>query len=181
MACHDFKLSVNSGGLRLCAGWSAAIQQAIHFTDDRACMQVVLAEETRFSCVMGKFDLKQGIAASEFIFAESEYLVADGTATIDLPAGELDVAITPRSKRRTFQLPGPIRVSGPIDDPRISTAPISTAVDTSAQVLLFAPSLAMTMFGGTVNLFDQDKSEASPEEEPPEKCPWPEMDQTRAN
>ena len=125
-----------------------------------------LADETRFSCVMGKFDLKQGIAASEFIFAESDHLVADGTATIDLPAGELDVAITPRSKRRTFQIPGTIRVRGPIDDPRISTAPISTAVDTSAQVILFAPSMAMT----ALNLFRGD-DDAGEEEDPARKCP----------
>ena len=127
----------------------------------------VLQEETRFSCVMGNFKLTQGIAVSEFIFAESEYLVADGTATIDLPAGELDVAITPRSKRRTFQIPGTIRIRGPLNDPRISTSPISTTVDTSAQVLLFAPSVAMNMFDRTVSLFDtkEDKSsKANPEQ-----------------
>jgi hypothetical protein len=138
----------------------------------------VLQEETRFNCVMGKFGLDQGIAVSDFMFAESDFLIAEGNATIDLPAGEMDMAITPRSKRRTFQIPGTIGIKGPLDNLQVSTAPISTAVDTSAQVLLFAPSVAMGVFDRTTSLFTGDKgSAATGQEEPSRKCPFAEAEE----
>jgi hypothetical protein len=131
----------------------------------------VLEEETRFSCVMGKFDIDKGLAASEFIYVESEYLTAEGTASMNLPAGTVDVSITPRSKQRRFQIPGTIRVKGPIEDLNVGTSPISSTMDTSAQFIFLAPSMAMRAFDRTVDLFGSTNKDKKNEKEPVRKCP----------
>ena len=112
----------------------------------------VLQDETRFGCVLGVFKLSDGIVQSDTLFAESDHLIANGKVRIDLDSKEINLSITPRSKKRAFQIPGTIRVTGSLDNPKFSTSAIATSVDTAAQVVMIAPSIAMRAFDTTLSL-----------------------------
>jgi hypothetical protein len=121
----------------------------------------ILENKTHFNCVMGEFDLNNGVANSKLLYAESAYLVADGTASINLPQQTMDLLINPRSKSRTFQIPGQIGVKGPFNNLYISTDAISDTADIFAQGVLLVPTFAIKMFDHSVSLFDSkdEKSE----------------------
>jgi hypothetical protein len=116
----------------------------------------VLVDETRFDCVMGDFSIQDGLVVSDSLFAESDHLIADGNLKLDLETQNIDMAITPRSKKRTLQIPGTIKVTGDITNPRISTPAIVAGADAAAQVALIAPTIALRAFDTTLNLLSGD-------------------------
>ncbi len=126
----------------------------------------VLENETRFDCIMGNFKIADGIVSSDSLFAESQHLIADGHVEVNIPDYSLDLAITPRSKRRAFQVPGTIKVHGPMDNPKITTPPILTSVDTYAQVVLIPPAIALRAFDSTLNLLGRKPKEVEVEPSP---------------
>lgn len=128
----------------------------------------VLNDETHFSCVLGEFDFGAGIATSRVLFAESEHLVAGGRARLDLNTKMADISITPRSKRRKFQIPGTLEIEGPLNDLGISTSPISTGVDTYVQAITIAPNVAINIFDKTARLLTNNETKAKPQE--PDRC-----------
>ncbi len=108
-----------------------------------------LKDETRFDCVMGDFKIGDGVIQSDSLFAESDHLVANGNTSIDLRNFTVDAAITPRSKRRAFQIPGTIKINGPLDDPSITTPALAVGADAYAQVIMIAPSVAIGVLDQT--------------------------------
>ncbi|MCX2979453.1 AsmA family protein [Halieaceae bacterium IMCC14734] len=125
----------------------------------------VLSEETHFSCLLGEFDFGEGIAKSRVIFAESEHLIAGGKVSLDLNTMMTKISITPRSKRRRFQIPGTLEITGPLNDLSISTSPISTGVDTYVQAITLAPNVAIKIFDRTAR-FLSDSDDKAVEKEP---------------
>lgn len=106
-----------------------------------------LEESTYIDCTMANFQLGSGIANTDSLFIESARMTATGEAKLDLPAQKLDIKVTPRSKSRTLQVPSAIRLKGSFSDPRATVSPITTAVDTSAQLLTLIPTILMKVFG----------------------------------
>ncbi len=131
----------------------------------------VLNAETRFSCILGSFDISDGTVKSQALFAESEYMIANGEASFDLQELVADIIITPQSKQRVFQIPGNIEVHGPLNDLSIYTSPVTTGVDTAVQAVTIAPQLAFSLFDKTARvLTGGDKKTVSKELNPCQKA-----------
>jgi len=121
-----------------------------------------LEEKTVFTCIMSEFILDHGRARSDELFIASDRMLAVGTADLDFNKMTVDVEITPRSRERTFQIPGKVRVKGPVDNLQVSSPALATASNATTEAVMFVPRVAVKVLG---TLFDGDgkqKKEATP-------------------
>lgn len=116
-----------------------------------------LEEKTVFTCIMSEFTLDHGRARSDELFIASDRMLAVGTADLDFHKMTVDVEITPRSRQRTFQIPGKVRVKGPVDNLRISSPALVTASNATTEVVTFVPRVAVKVLD---TLFDPKKKQA---------------------
>jgi len=78
-------------------------------------------DESILNCIMGDFQLTDGLMAAEEFWFDTSRVRARGKGSIDLVAGTIDMKLHPRPKKRTFlTLATPARVRGPLEKPKIS-------------------------------------------------------------
>ena len=106
-----------------------------------------LADSTRLDCTMARLDFDDGVAYTDNILVESQRMIAEGEAELDLVNRNIDLVLVPRSKSRTFQIPSRVTVRGPLESPRTTVSPISAVADASAEALTLLPKIAMRLFG----------------------------------
>lgn len=91
-----------------------------------------LGEESRVNCTVAKFEVDNGILTPSPLFLDSTRSRIAGRGTIDLPANQIDLKLSPRPKRRNLiNLSMPVKVRGPLLHP---------------DVQISKPGLALTFF-----------------------------------
>jgi hypothetical protein len=77
-------------------------------------------QRTQVDCAMVGFDIASGIAKTESLFLDSDYVVLRGSGTIDLGAETLDMAVAPRPKRSALlSLATPVSLTGSLVAPTV--------------------------------------------------------------
>jgi hypothetical protein len=107
----------------------------------------ILRDETDFRCAALSLNFRQGVGTSDRLYVLTRNMIAQGNATIDLPAGTMDVRVQPRARARTVQMPSAITVTGPLSGPRVRVSPIAATMDTSAKLLFLIPDTLLRLFG----------------------------------
>lgn len=102
---------------------------------------------TRIDCSMARFTLQKGVASTDNLYMETPQMVATGSGRLDLMHSELDMELTPRSRTRTLQVPSRVRLTGRLEEPRVSVSPVAAAADASAELISLVPKLARKIFG----------------------------------
>lgn len=107
----------------------------------------LLSSATDFQCAAVNFNVREGRANSDRLYILTRNMIASGDATIDLAAGQLDIRVQPRARKRSVQMPSSITVRGPLENPRVRISPIAATMDTTAKILFFVPDLLLRIFG----------------------------------
>jgi uncharacterized protein involved in outer membrane biogenesis len=77
---------------------------------------------TNLNCMVGYFDIEEGILKSENILIDTSRLTIAGVGKLNLTDETLDMILTPRPKDPSlFTLAHTVRITGPIDDPDVSS------------------------------------------------------------
>jgi hypothetical protein len=97
--------------------WSVnLVLKLLPMIDPRAPSQV--------NCIIGRFDLKDGIVRDDKIVIDTGAVRIRGTGQANLATEELDFVFRPRSKGvAVFRLQNPLRVTGTLGDQRIGLDP----------------------------------------------------------
>jgi uncharacterized protein involved in outer membrane biogenesis len=116
-----------------------------------------LEDKTVFSCIMADFAIDQGRARTEELFIATDRMLALGTAGFDFNQMTVDVEITPRSRDRAIQIPGKVKVTGPVDDLHISSPALTAASDATAEAVTLIPRVAIKVMDKAVGIFGGQK------------------------
>jgi len=116
-----------------------------------------LEDKTVFSCIMADFTLDKGRARTEELFIATDRMLAVGTAGFDFNQMTVDVEITPRSRDRSIQIPGKVKVTGPVDDLHISSPVLTAASDATAEAVTLVPRIALGVMDKAVAIFGGNK------------------------
>jgi uncharacterized protein involved in outer membrane biogenesis len=82
----------------------------------------------RLNCLVGRFDIQEGIADAAVLMVDSERVTVAGEGTVDLAAQTVDMRLVPRPKDPSlFSLATPILLTGPLADPRPAPDPVAVA------------------------------------------------------
>jgi hypothetical protein len=98
-------------------------------------------EKTVFTCIMAEFLFDQGRAQSDEIFIETEHMLALGRAEINFNEMTVNSEITPKSKSRTFQIPGTVKINGPFNDLKISSSALAAVGNLYSELLTLVPDI----------------------------------------
>jgi hypothetical protein len=77
---------------------------------------------TNLNCMVGYFDIEEGILKSENILIDTSRLTIAGVGKLNLTDETLDIILTPRPKDPSLlTLAHTVRITGPIEDPVVSS------------------------------------------------------------
>jgi uncharacterized protein involved in outer membrane biogenesis len=137
---------------------------------------------TNLNCVVTSFNVAAGQLRSETIIADGPSLSLGGKINLDLAEETLDIVLIPKQKKRLFSSIAPVKVHGPMKDPKVEAIPARAALQEIGSMALlpavFIPVRALqklwsllddgdTVGGGCANI--DELIEAAQGETPVEK------------
>ena len=103
------------------------------------------------NCLVLRYDLADGLATSEVTLLDTTTMTIAGTGDIDLLKETFNLRLTPTPKdTNLISLATSVKITGPIDDPSLSTGPLDLATGAAGTVLgtLLSPiKLLMPILG----------------------------------
>jgi len=79
------------------------------------------AQEAQVNCVVGRFDVQNGVARTDTLLFDTTRITVAGSGTLDLGSEELNAVLTPAPKNPTFlSVARPAAVTGTLAEPRVS-------------------------------------------------------------
>lgn len=111
--------------------------------------------QVTLACAAGTFDIRQGVASTNAIVADTDAVRVDGNGSIDLAREQWKMLLTPAPKTPGLsELAVPLRVSGTFTHPKVIPDPAGTAMAAAKVGLGFAATSSPAgMVGGL--LFNQ--------------------------
>ena len=106
-------------------------------------------KRTRINCLLAGFGLSGGLASSDSLLLDTDYITVRGAGTINLASEQLDLVLTPKPKDAALlSLATPVNISGALASPSVSAdkADLATKVGTLAVVGL-SPVGFLAAFG----------------------------------
>ena len=86
------------------------------------------ASGMRLNCVVGRFQVADGVADSQAILADTADVTLVGDGSIDLGTERYDLQLVPKAKRASLaSLAVPVRVTGPLTRPEVGPDPVGAA------------------------------------------------------
>lgn len=116
--------------------------------------QLLEQEQTILHCMVGRFNIEQGLAVAEPFLMDTERLAVTGTGNINLRDQSFDMQITPKPKEtKLLNLATAVDVRGPLNSPRVVPNPKAVAKTVIGGVLgaQFAP---VGIIAGLTNIGD---------------------------
>lgn len=93
-------------------------------------------DSTAFNCIVGRFDIVDGLATGETLLFDTERMVMTGKGEIDLGKEEIDLILKPQPKDASlFSLATPIRIDGALGDPNVAPDTLSVAATAAGAIL----------------------------------------------
>jgi hypothetical protein len=101
---------------------------------------------TTLHCVMTSFDVDQGVAKTNLMFADGPQLSIEGDATLDLGQETIDMTMYPTQKKRVTSSTSTIKITGALADPDVETS--SSKAGTAAVVggAILVPQVVIPVF-----------------------------------
>jgi uncharacterized protein involved in outer membrane biogenesis len=110
---------------------------------------------TNLNCVVVAFDLKDGYMNSRTLLADGPDLTVAGHINLDLDNETMDILLVPKQKKRVFSSIEPVKIKGPIMDPRVEAVPVKAAIqEVGAMVLLPTVVIPVRLLGKLWSILD---------------------------
>ena len=99
-------------------------------------------DKMAMNCVASDFQVKNGVATSRALVADSEFSTIAGEGKIDLGKETLDMMVTPKPKSVTLNLSVPVKIQGTLAKPKIRPDELALArkLGGIAGIFLFPPA-----------------------------------------
>jgi uncharacterized protein involved in outer membrane biogenesis len=93
-------------------------------------------ESSPVSCLRGEFDVERGVASVRELLLQGPSESVSGSGRIDLGGNAYDLTFTPHSRNPALiGVAATVRVTGPLQDPKISAVPRSLATSAARGIL----------------------------------------------
>jgi uncharacterized protein involved in outer membrane biogenesis len=116
------------------------------------------------NCVVVAFDVKDGHLDSRTLIADGPDLTIAGHIKLDLETETMNILLIPKQKRRIFSSIEPVKIRGPILDPRVEAIPVKAAIqEVGSMALLPTVVIPVRLLGKLWSLLDDG-------DEPGEGC-----------
>jgi uncharacterized protein involved in outer membrane biogenesis len=92
-------------------------------------------------CGVGDYSIEEGVISTEAFILDFESGTITGGGTIDLGGEEVEYVLLPKKKSRRIYKADPVKIKGPLNDPKVKGIPWKSAGITAAKVggIIFAP------------------------------------------
>ena len=87
------------------------------------------------NCVLMTFGINKGSVKSETVIMDGPRLSIAGQIDMDLGKETLDIVLLPKKKKRMFAKTTPVKVQGPMRDPKVTAIPARAAAEIGAMTL----------------------------------------------
>ena len=109
------------------------------------------------NCVVVAFDIDAGVMKSRTLIADGPNLTVAGHINLDLAAETMDILLIPKQKKRVFSTIEPVKIKGPIMDPKVEAIPVKAAIqEAGAMALLPTVVIPVRLLGKLWSLLDDD-------------------------
>jgi hypothetical protein len=88
------------------------------------------------NCVVVAFDVKDGQMNSRTLIADGPNLTTAGHINLDLGAETMDILLIPKQKKSLFSSIEPVKIRGPMLDPRVEAVPLKAAIQEAGAIAL---------------------------------------------
>jgi hypothetical protein len=101
---------------------------------------------TTLHCVMTNFDVDQGVAKSNLMFADGRQLSIEGNATLDLGQETIDMTMYPTQKKRVTASTSTIKITGALADPDVETSSSKAGAAAVVGGAILVPQVVIPIF-----------------------------------
>ncbi len=84
-------------------------------------------QSAALNCVASQFEIRNGIATSKVLLADTEFSTVVGEGTIDLGKERLDLLLKPKPKSVTLSVAVPVEIGGTLANPSFTPEKLATA------------------------------------------------------
>ena len=165
-------IAAANGHLEIVAGPATWENQFIHLWASNL-MTAMLSQAwrresfTRYNCGAAYFDIQNGEMETDALLIDASDHSVVAAGTLNLGAEDLDLVVTPSPKTLALlSLAVPIRVTGPLAAPKVSTTATSIAASKAWKVLDIADPIGLTLQVPRVMFRDKATAVGSPLENP---------------
>jgi hypothetical protein len=107
------------------------------------------------NCVVVAFDVTEGKMISRTLIADGPSLTVGGKISLDLGDETMDILLIPKQKKRIFSSIEPVKIRGPIMDPKVEAIPVKAAIqEAGAMVLLPTVVIPVRLLGKLWSMLD---------------------------
>ncbi len=107
------------------------------------------------NCVVVAFDVTDGEMKSRLLIADGPTLTIAGHIDLDLDAETMNILLIPKQKKRIFSSIEPVKIRGPIMDPRVEAIPVKAAIqEVGAMALLPTVVIPARLLGKLWSILD---------------------------
>jgi hypothetical protein len=94
-----------------------------------------------FDCGVADYSIEQGIISTKAFILDTENATITGGGTIDLGGEEIEYVLLPKKKSLRIYKADPVKIKGPLNDPKVKTLSWKSAGTTAGKVagIIFAP------------------------------------------
>jgi len=94
-----------------------------------------------FDCGVADYSIEQGIISTTAFILDTENATITGGGTIDLGAEKVEYVLLPKKKSLRIHKADPVKIKGPLNDPKVKGVPWKSAGTTVAKIggIIFAP------------------------------------------
>jgi uncharacterized protein involved in outer membrane biogenesis len=92
-------------------------------------------------CGVADYGIEEGVISTKAFILDSKTIAITGGGTIDLGREKVDYVLLPKKKSSFIQRADPVKIEGPLNDPKVKALPWKSAGSTLAKVggIIFAP------------------------------------------
>jgi uncharacterized protein involved in outer membrane biogenesis len=122
---------------------------------------------TQYNCAAAYFDIQNGEMETDALLIDASDHSVAAAGTVNLGTEDLDAVVTPSPKSLTLlSLAVPVRLTGSLASPKVSTTPTSIAASKAWKVLDVADPIGLTLQVPRVIFGDKATAAGSPLENP---------------
>ena len=112
---------------------------------------------TDLNCVVVAFDITDGQMKSRTLIADGPNLTVAGHINLDLAAETMDILLIPKQKKSIFSSIEPVKIRGPMLDPKVEAIPVKAAIqEVGAMALLPTVVIPVRLLGKLWSILDDD-------------------------
>ena len=106
------------------------------------------SNQVLLNCIASSFEVKNGIATSRVMLADTENATLYGSGTIDLRSEQLDLILKPKPKQASLNVAVPVEIRGTLKEPvftpeKVATAKKGAGVLAAIGLISFPPAILL--------------------------------------